>query len=109
MKQPLNPPEPSSVPVVPLSIRPGGGQQGGPARARGGSRGKGMGGKGPGGGGPGERGPTRARGGTGGEGSGEGELNGCIMHRVHTFHPFRHLSILCLLPEVGRTVAMDSS
>jgi hypothetical protein len=103
MKQPLNPPEPSSVPVVPLSICPGGGSRG----KQGG--GGGMGGKGPGGGGPGERGPTRARGGTGGEGSGEGELNGCIMHRVHTFHPFRHLYILCLLPEVGRTVAMDSS
>ncbi len=51
--------------------------------------------RGGGGGQHGWRGPTRAgggraggastgRGGTGGEGPGEGKLNGCIMHQVHT-------------------------
>jgi hypothetical protein len=62
MKQPPIPPEPSSVPVVPLSIRPGGGTRVGASTGAGGQQGGGMGGKGPGGGGPGEGGPTRARG-----------------------------------------------
>ncbi|CAK9237355.1 unnamed protein product [Sphagnum troendelagicum] len=78
MKQPLNPPVPSFVPVVPLSIRPGGGDSTG---------GGGMGGKGPGGGGPGEGGPTRARGGR------RGRIGRGGAQRVH-YAPGSHISSL---------------